>query len=186
MSATRVHLESGSPILRAGLEAILRADGRFEIAADREAADVLLLDQPADDDGAEAPDQPTVVLSDGHAAELLRRGYQAVLPREPVPAELIAALLAAAAGLITLDRATFTAISTERLPTTALAQPLTRREVEVLRLLADGLGNKEIATRLHISEHTVKFHVAAILEKMQAGSRAEAVAIGMRSGLILL
>ena len=65
-------------------------------------------------------------------------------------------------------------------------QPLTPREIEVLRLLADGLANKEIAGKLNISDHTAKFHVAAILEKMNAASRAEAVAIGMRTGLILL
>ncbi|MBY0502278.1 MAG: LuxR C-terminal-related transcriptional regulator [Bryobacteraceae bacterium] len=63
---------------------------------------------------------------------------------------------------------------------------LTPREVEVLRPLADGLANKEIAGKLNISDHTAKFHVAAILEKMNAASRAEAVAIGMRTGLILL
>ena len=56
----------------------------------------------------------------------------------------------------------------------------------MLRLLADGLANKEIAGKLNISDHTAKFHVAAILEKMNAASRAEAVAIGMRTGLILL
>lgn len=179
-----MYLESGSAIVRAGLESIVRAHAGFELAPERESADVLLLDQP--EENSEAPDQPAVALSDGHASELLRHGYHAVLPRETGPAELIAALQAAAVGMITLDRATFTAIATERVPTASLAQPLTRREVEVLRLLADGLGNKEIAGRLHISEHTVKFHVAAILEKMHAGSRAEAVAIGMRSGLILL
>jgi DNA-binding CsgD family transcriptional regulator len=56
----------------------------------------------------------------------------------------------------------------------------------VLRLLASGLGNKEIAAKLKISEHTAKFHVASILGKLGAGSRAEAVSIGMRNGLILL
>ncbi|MBY0373381.1 MAG: hypothetical protein K2Q23_05265, partial [Bryobacteraceae bacterium] len=124
---THVYLESASPILRAGLEAVLRADGRFELVSDRESANVLLLDSP--DEDAEAPDPPAVALTDGHAAALLRRGFHAVLPREAAPAELTAAL-AAAAGLITLDRATFTALSTERLPTTALDQPLTRREIE--------------------------------------------------------
>jgi DNA-binding CsgD family transcriptional regulator len=56
--------------------------------------------------------------------------------------------------------------------------------LEVLRMLADGLGNKEIADRLGISDHTAKFHVAQILAKFGAGSRAEAVAIGMRRGLV--
>jgi len=53
-------------------------------------------------------------------------------------------------------------------------------------MLASGLANKEIATRLAISEHTVKFHVASILGKLGAGSRTEAVSLGIRRGLILL
>jgi DNA-binding CsgD family transcriptional regulator len=63
---------------------------------------------------------------------------------------------------------------------------LTPRELEVLRMLAEGEPNKTIAWKLGISEHTAKFHVASILTKLDAGSRAEAVAIGMRKGMILL
>ena len=100
MNPIRIHLESSSPILRAGLEAVLVSTGRFELAPDRESAEVLLLDSP--DDAAEAPEQPAVALSDGHAAELLRRGYHAVLPREASPFELRAALEAAAAGVLGL------------------------------------------------------------------------------------
>jgi len=65
-------------------------------------------------------------------------------------------------------------------------EELTPREVEVLRLLADGLGNKEVALRLGISDHTVKFHISSILAKLGAGSRTEAVTLGIRRGLILL
>lgn len=67
-----------------------------------------------------------------------------------------------------------------------LAEPLTPREGEVLQRLASGLGNKQIADQLHISEHTVKFHVASILGKLGAGTRTEAVALGIRQGLVLL
>jgi DNA-binding NarL/FixJ family response regulator len=67
-----------------------------------------------------------------------------------------------------------------------LAEPLTRREVEVLQMLAAGLMNKEIAARLNISEHTVKFHVASILGKLGAATRTEAVSLGIRRGLVLL
>jgi DNA-binding NarL/FixJ family response regulator len=89
--------------------------------------------------------------------------------------------------MIAMDRATFLALSADRAPAAASgALPLTPREVEVLRLLADGLANKEIAGRLGISDHTAKFHVAAILGKLHAATRAEAVAIGLRAGLILL
>ncbi|HSB14037.1 MAG TPA: LuxR C-terminal-related transcriptional regulator, partial [Bryobacteraceae bacterium] len=63
---------------------------------------------------------------------------------------------------------------------------LTARELEVLRMMAEGAANKIIAWKLGISEHTVKFHVASILAKLGASSRTEAVTIGIRKGLILL
>jgi DNA-binding CsgD family transcriptional regulator len=66
------------------------------------------------------------------------------------------------------------------------AQQLTPREIEVLGMLAEGLGNKTIARRLGISEHTVKFHVGSILAKLDASSRTEAVTLGARRGLIML
>jgi DNA-binding NarL/FixJ family response regulator len=67
-----------------------------------------------------------------------------------------------------------------------LVEALTARELEVLQLLASGLGNKEIASRLQISEHTVKFHVASIMGKLGAASRTEAVTVGIRRGLIMI
>ena len=71
-------------------------------------------------------------------------------------------------------------------PVTDLAEELTPRETEVLQMLANGLANKAIAARLSISEHTVKFHVASILGKLGAGSRTEAVTLGIRRGIVLL
>ena len=65
-------------------------------------------------------------------------------------------------------------------------EPLTPREIEVLNQLAAGLSNKAIATTLAISEHTVKFHISAILSKLGASSRTEAVAVGIRAGLVML
>ena len=65
-------------------------------------------------------------------------------------------------------------------------EELTPREMQVLRLLAEGLPNKSIAQRLDISEHTVKFHVAAIMGKFGAQSRTEVVILATRHGLILL
>jgi len=65
-------------------------------------------------------------------------------------------------------------------------EPLTRREATVLRTMGEGLANKEIAARLGISEHTVKFHVAAILSKLGATSRTEAVILAVRRGLLMV
>lgn len=71
-------------------------------------------------------------------------------------------------------------------PTMPSGLALTPRELEVLTAMADGASNKAIARRLGISFHTVKFHVASILEKLDADSRTEAVAEGARLGLIML
>ena len=65
-------------------------------------------------------------------------------------------------------------------------RPLTRRELSVLRLVAQGLGNKEIASELGISTHTVKYHLASLLAKLGVHSRTEAVTIGLRRGLVPL
>ena len=125
-------------------------------------------------------------------ADAMRAGARGVLPRDASVAEIVAALEAAAVGLATmpaelaieLASGTRTPVATR--DRTASTQPLTRREIEVLGMLAEGLANKNIAVRLQISEHTVKTHVASILTKLDAFSRAEAVAIGARQGLILL
>ncbi|HZY06001.1 MAG TPA: response regulator transcription factor, partial [Anaeromyxobacteraceae bacterium] len=71
-------------------------------------------------------------------------------------------------------------------PAPALDEPLTPRELEVLGLLAEGLPNKAIAARLGISEHTAKFHVNAILGKVGAESRSEAIVRAARLGLVVL
>jgi DNA-binding NarL/FixJ family response regulator len=63
-------------------------------------------------------------------------------------------------------------------------ETLTPRESQVLRMLSEGLGNKEIAGQLGISDHTAKFHVAYILGKLQPQTRTEAVTIGIRCGLV--
>ena len=65
-------------------------------------------------------------------------------------------------------------------------EALSSRELEVLAMLAEGLGNKDIAARLKISEHTVKFHVSSILGKLRATTRGEAVARGVREGLVVI
>lgn len=121
------------------------------------------------------------------ASELAIRG---VLPAWSSRWEVRAAIAAVAEGLLVLhpdfaDRSLAPPGSPSRY-LDPLAQALSAREREILNLLAAGLANKQIAAQLHISEHTVKFHVTSIFNKLNASSRAEAVAIGARRGLILL
>ena len=88
------------------------------------------------------------------------------------------------ADLVVTEHAVATAAPPAETPEAGAA--LTAREHAVLRLLADGLGNKEIAARLDISAHTVKFHVASVLAKLGVRSRTEAVSTGLRTGLLPL
>ena len=130
-------------------------------------------------------DDPRRVIADEPAMRGLVRG---VLPRDASAGEILAAVFAVAGGLVALHPEALDALR-RRGPVRAASdppQPLTARELEVLGMLAEGLGNKAIASRLAISSHTAKFHVAAIMSKLGAGSRTEAVALGMRRGLIAI
>ena len=119
----------------------------------------------------------------------LGAGVRAVLPHHASAEEISAAVEAVAGGLIVLHPDVMTWLQlTEpvRHATVDRERALTPREIEVLRMLAEGMANKNIAWRLGISEHTVKFHIASIFAKLDAATRAEAVAIGMRQGLIMM
>jgi DNA-binding NarL/FixJ family response regulator len=140
------------------------------------------------------PDVSVAILADatspGALAEAWHAGISALLPRDISPDQLVAALKAAANGLFVLHPAHLndavpTISAHEHVPDD-FVEALTRREREVLQMLSGGLGNKEIAARLGISEHTVKFHVASILGKLGAASRTQAVSLGIRRGLVLL
>jgi len=128
------------------------------------------------------------------ALEALRAGALAVLPVEAEAMTLLHAVRAVAAGLVVLHpdavrehgRGHDPAFTPENDSLAAPLEPLTDRELQVLHLLADGLGNKAIAQRLAISDHTVKFHLASIYSKLDARSRAEALAQGIRFGLVHL
>jgi two-component system, NarL family, response regulator YdfI len=124
---------------------------------------------------------PTVALI-GVGTAALRAGARAALPRFSAPDEVAAAVQAVAAGLLVLHPDLADSLE----PVYAAGTPLTPRERQVLSMLADGLGNKTIAARLTISDHTVKAHVAAIFEKLGVSTRAEAAALGLRRGLIAL
>jgi DNA-binding NarL/FixJ family response regulator len=132
---------------------------------------------------------PLVLLlpEEGILAEAWAAGAQGLLPREVGPEKLLAALSAAVQGLVTLDRSLAGALFPQGHPAPApLIEPLTPREREVLQHLAEGLSNKAIAHRLAISEHTIKFHVNAIMSKLGAQSRTEAVVRATQLGLIML
>ena len=110
-----------------------------------------------------------------------RAGVGGVLQSNASSEQIVHAIKSVASGLMVFDGAL-----APQPPDDEPLEQLTPRESEVLRLLADGLGNKEIAVKLSISEHTIKFHIHSILGKLGAASRTEAVTRGLRSGLIEL
>lgn len=176
----RVWIDADSPVIRAGLASLLRNDAEIELVSEEGHAEVVLTDSY---DPESLHNQTVVALSDA-PAQALRAGAMAALPRDAAPEQIAAAIRAAAAGLAAalpedLQRAVPAA-------SIVLAEPLTPREVQVLRMVADGLGNKQIAWKLGISEHTVKFHVTSIMAKLNVSSRTEAVSAGIRHGLVLV
>jgi two-component system, NarL family, response regulator YdfI len=123
--------------------------------------------------------------------DALRNGVRAVLPRNMSTAGIVAAIEAVGVGLTVLlpeglDNLLRESTASHRAVSPPLVEALTPREIEVLGMMVEGWGNKEISTRLGISEHTVKFHVASIMGKLNASSRTEAVTSGIRHGLIML
>lgn len=210
----RVLVKASSPLAKAGLESLLKAHPGFELAKNspqgpgdaqsglESPLDVLVAeaDTLADQSAREAMDWaelggPVVLLVRNPAAEVLadalRAGVKAVLPSSLPGPEIVKAIEAVAGGLVVMDapgvdallRASST-VSTGNVK--GLIEALTPREIEVLQLLAAGLGNKEIASRLGISDHTVKFHVASVMGKLGASSRTEAVTLGIRHGLVMI
>lgn len=131
---------------------------------------------------------PVIVVGRESGADAdFRSPVRAWLPANPTSSELSAAITAISQNFVVLTDSQakrFIGQSRQRQIEDEIGEALTPRELEVLRMLADGLGNKEVADRLGISDHTAKFHVAQILAKFGAGSRAEAVAIGIRRGLV--
>jgi len=172
-------------------------------AEEWEELDVLLIRDSGDsteewfdslEDNGLARQTPVLLLLEPATQNRVNRaiqlGIRGILPADVTPAQLVSALGAVAKGLVVLqpgEPALASTLSQARNGEPAeLFEPLTPREKEVLQMLAGGLGNKQIAAHLKISEHTAKFHVASILGKLGASSRTEAVALGLRRGLILL
>lgn len=175
------------------IEAVLGArDVDVVVVALRATADLALPLEVTADLAHRVP--PIVVLLEeaptDWVAEVLGNGVFAVLPRDVSADELHAAVQSAGAGLLTVSREHFASFGAGRrairAPVARSTEALTRRESEILGMLADGLANKEIAAHLHISSHTVKSHVTSLFAKLDVDTRAEAVAVGVRRGLILL
>jgi two-component system, NarL family, response regulator YdfI len=211
--AVRVLVAAESAVRRAGLEAIVRSTPRLKLVGSVHASglsaqarafqpDVIVADLDRPDSQSMATvsavggsGAAVVTLVDAPSpawtAHALRAGVRAILPRDVPAEEIFAAIRSAHAGLVLMDAAV-----TQDLAGHLHVEPpdsaseafdeLTTREIEVLRMLADGLGNKQIAAGLGISNHTVKFHISSILDKLGASSRTEAVTLGIRMGLILI
>jgi DNA-binding NarL/FixJ family response regulator len=129
---------------------------------------------------------PAVLLAEEPGAAMVRNAARmhiySVLPMEVTTQALVAAIAATVAGFaVTLPR--------EPSPTadaTPGGEHLTAREVEILRLMARGHRNKQVAAQLNISEHTVKFHISSVMAKLGARTRTEAVTIGVTRGLVAI
>ncbi len=143
---------------------------------------------PAAEPLGEATDVPVVAIlwDEAQGPAAVAAGARGIVLRDTSPDRLAAALSAAARGLVVLDPALAELLPRRRPTPSDLVEPLTPRETEVLQLLAEGRSNKSIAARLGISEHTAKFHVNAILGKLGAATRTEALAQAARLGLVLL
>lgn len=153
-------------------------------------ADVLILDLGDDVDGeAELSTIPTIALVDDlpAAQAAVARGASGVVSRQGEPDRIRAAVRAVLAGLRVVDQ-DFDELfgsSAWRPPQMPMAE-LTARESEVLELMSRGLSNPEIAEELGVTRHTAKFHVKAILDKLGAQTRTEAVVLAARNGLLHL
>lgn len=196
---------------RAGLKALLEADDQIEVIAEdvsmpdmekfsKQVDVIVILPDPDEQINWAATFPPGIqppavlLLSDTarHIESLARFNLPGwgVLPTDFTEAELISALYAVNAGLVTVAPSYLNLLNTS-LASQNASQPespisLTSRELEVLTLLSDGLANKQISIELGISEHTVKFHVSSIYQKLNVSNRAEAVRLGIQLGLILV
>ena len=202
----RVAIAAASPVARAGLESLIASSPGMEVAGalpeprgvEALRPDVALFFYDLDPLPTPEGEVPPVVLLAAEAQPVFTRehfqaGVRALLSRDASAAGILAAVEAVAAGLAVIDAHDLEALlaASRGSGGTSLAAAadngkLTAREIEVLRMIAEGSANKTIAWKLGISEHTVKFHVASVLGKLHAATRTEAVTIGIRKGLVLI
>jgi two-component system nitrate/nitrite response regulator NarL len=203
-----VLIVADDPLARAGLATLLtdqpgctvtgQVPGETDLATALAAyrPDVVVWDLGWDPDsalerladlGEAGPPVVALLPDETYTSDARTAGARGFLLREVTAESLVTALMAVAQGLMVLDPALADTLTPARdLAPEPLIEELTPRELEVLRLLAEGLPNKAIAHRLGISEHTVKFHVNAIMSKLGAQSRTEAAVRATRMGLIIL
>lgn len=185
-SVLRVVLAGGDPLVRAGLMSILSPFDDLDVAEGGE-GDAVLIDLRNPEDLPRGGTPVLALTRDREAAaDALSRGARGALLRTAAPRRIRAALHAVADGLVAIDDDIADAVLQHARPVVDLIEPLTVRELEVLHLLASGMTNKEIASRLGISDHTVKFHVNGILGKLGVDSRTEAVVQAARLGIVAL
>jgi DNA-binding NarL/FixJ family response regulator len=212
-SIIAVAIYSTDPALRPRLEQLLRSELGYTVASvtnDPEAVSQLIEQRRVDTVVARAPSRELltkwrhrhpatmfVVIAgsdEGESLDALYAGATAILPPWAESTEIATAIDVARRGLALLPRSILERLLHANSP--ALEESLgedgtsrvslTSREHEVLAAMADGASNKLIARRLGISLHTAKFHVAAILAKLDADSRTEAVARAAHLGLVML
>ena len=196
-------------VVRQGLRMFLSSDPELEIVGEaRDGAeavrlarqlrpDVVLMDllMPVMDGIAataairrEAPDTEVValtsVLEDAAVVDAVRAGAIGYLLKDTDAHELRRAIKAAAAGQVQLSPQAAARLLREVRTPEKTSEPLTERETDVLRLLAQGQSNKEIARGLHIAEQTVKTHVSHVLDKLGVSSRTQAALYAIRVGLV--
>ncbi len=214
MGPVRVAVIAASSQERASLQALVEANPALEFlgsAADAEKLVDCLAGSVPDvvvtDIAPEASDALKTLFELSHASpslvllsddpdsdwilDALPADAAAILPRNAMPAEIVLSIEAVAAGLCVLSPDILARLlaGTGQSRQKASGEPfeaLTSREIEVLAMLADGLGNKEIARQLDISDNTVKFHLSSIFGKLGATNRTEAVMLGMRHGFIMV
>ena len=181
----RIVVAGRDPLARKGLASIIR---EFEdiLVVDGD-ADVALIDVGSLTNIAQCGAPALLLVSDAsQVSEALAAGARGVISRDSTPRQIHAALRAIAEGLRVIDGDAVLQPRSERTADAELVEPLTAREHEVLGLLSAGMTNKEIASRLGITEHTIKFHVNAILGKLDAETRTEAVVHAARLGIVTL
>jgi NarL family two-component system response regulator LiaR len=206
--AIRVLLVDDHPVVRQGLRALLSTHDGIDVvgeaddgaaavtAAERLSPDVVLMDVVMPGmDGVEAlrrigerrPQTRVVMLTsyadEQQAMEAVDAGASGFLLKDASPRDVAAAIRAAHRGEAVLHPSVAAKLLAERRRPPAAHADLTARELEVLRLIARGLQNKQIAAQLHLSEKTVKTHVSAILRKLHVTDRTQAAMYAVRERL---